>query len=42
MVKTLNVSLDDDTHQRLKRIKEERNLTWAEFLEAAAEALEDE
>ncbi|WP_281381298.1 hypothetical protein [Halobellus ruber] len=41
MVTTLNITLDDDVAERARRVKDDRGLTWAEYVEVAAEALED-
>jgi len=37
---TLQISLDDADAERAKSIKNDRGLTWAEYIEAAAESLE--
>lgn len=39
MVTNLNIALDDDVAERAREVKEERGLTWAEYVEEAAEAL---
>lgn len=41
MVTTLNITLDDEVAERARQVKEERGLTWAEYVEEAADALED-
>ena len=41
MVKTLNVTLDDNVHERAKRVKNELDLTWPEFIERAADELQE-
>jgi hypothetical protein len=41
MVKSIHVQLDDATHERISRIKNERNETWVEFLQSAANALDE-
>lgn len=41
MVTTLNITLDDDVAERARNVKDDRGLTWAEYVEAAADALED-
>jgi predicted DNA-binding protein len=41
VVKTLNITLDDDTYNRANEVKEASGLTWAEFVEEAAEALDE-
>jgi hypothetical protein len=40
MVTTLNITLDDVVADRARSVKQDRDLTWAEFIEVAAEALE--
>lgn len=42
MVTTLNITLDDDVADRARRVKDEQGLTWPEYIEAAAEALDDD
>lgn len=39
MVTTLNITLDDETHAAATEAKEARDLTWAEFIEVAADEL---
>jgi antitoxin component of RelBE/YafQ-DinJ toxin-antitoxin module len=39
MVTTLNITLDDDVAERARQVKEDRGLTWAEYIEVAADAL---
>jgi antitoxin component of RelBE/YafQ-DinJ toxin-antitoxin module len=39
MVTTLNITLDDNVAERARQVKEERGLTWAEYIETAAAAL---
>lgn len=40
MVRTLNVTLDDDTFAQVEHVKNELGLTWEEFILEAANALE--
>jgi predicted DNA-binding protein len=42
MVKTLNITLDDEAYNRANKVKEASELTWAEFVEEAAEALDEQ
>lgn len=42
MVKTINVTLDDDTYDEIYSVKHELDVTWEEFLLLAAENLEPE
>lgn len=42
MVTTLNITLDDDVADRAREVKDRHDLTWPEYIEAAAAALEDE
>jgi len=39
MVTTLNITLDDDVADQAREIKNERGLTWPEFIEVAADEL---
>ena len=39
MVKTLNITLDDETHAEAAEAKEARGLTWSEFIQVAADEL---
>jgi len=39
MVTNLNIALDDDVAERARSVKDERSLTWAEYIEEAADAL---
>jgi antitoxin component of RelBE/YafQ-DinJ toxin-antitoxin module len=39
MVTTLNITLDDDVADQARQVKEDRGLTWAEYIEEAADAL---
>ena len=39
MVTTLNITLDDDVAERARQVKDDRGLTWAEYIEVAADAL---
>lgn len=39
MVTYINFAVDDDTAERAKAVKEEQDLTWEEFVEAATEEL---
>ncbi len=39
MVKRLNLVLDDDTHKRLKQLKDKLGLTWEELLIKGAECI---
>lgn len=41
MVTHISFAADDDTAERAKQLKEERDLSWPEFLEAATEAMEE-
>jgi len=41
MVTTLNITLDDDVADDLRRVKNELDMTWAEFVEAAGRCLEE-
>lgn len=41
MVTHLNIALDDDAAERVRSVKEDLGLTWAEFLVEAADALEN-
>lgn len=41
MVTTVNATLDDDVAERIKSVKDDLGLTWAEFLEEAANCLAD-
>lgn len=41
MVKTLNITLDDEDYQRAKRIKNELGLTWQGFILTASDELEE-
>jgi len=38
---TIALSLDDDVAAEAKAVKESRGLTWAEFIETAAEEMDD-
>jgi len=40
MVTHISFAADDETAQRAKEIKDERGLSWPEFLEVATEELE--
>ena len=40
MVKNIHVVVDDDVHERLKRIKKEHGLTWEGMLLHAADDLD--
>jgi len=40
MVTTLNITLDDADAERAKSIKNERGLTWAQYITEAADAFE--
>lgn len=40
MVKTLNITLDDDVWEKANRVKDDHDLTWPEYIEVAAEELE--
>lgn len=40
MVTHINFAVDDETAERAKEIKDERDLSWPEFLEVAIEELE--
>ena len=40
MVKQINIFLDDDKHDKIKKIK--GDMTWLEFLNLAAELIEKE
>ena len=39
MVKSINVSLDDEVYEKIKSTKDQLDMTWPEFLEFAAEEL---
>jgi len=39
MVKTVNVTLDDEVHERATEAKEELGLSWNEYIEEAADCL---
>lgn len=39
MVRTLNVTLDDDDFEQIKRVKENSGLTWGDFILQASDAL---
>jgi len=41
MVTHINFAVDDETAERAKAIKDKKDLSWPEFLEAATEALEE-
>ena len=41
-IKTLNVTLDEETHARAKDVKQQLDLTWPEFIERATEVLEQD
>jgi len=41
MVTTLNITLDDDVAERVRDVKEANGLTWAEFVQQAAEELDE-
>lgn len=41
MVTNLNIALDDDVAERVRKVKEEQGLTWAEYVEKAADALDN-
>jgi hypothetical protein len=41
MVTTLNITLDDEVAENARSVKQARGLTWAEYIEAAAESLEN-
>ena len=41
MVRTLNVTLDDNDFERIKAVKEDLGLTWQEFVFQATDALEE-
>lgn len=40
MVTHINFAVDDETAQRAKDIKDDKDLSWPEFLEVATEELE--
>jgi antitoxin component of RelBE/YafQ-DinJ toxin-antitoxin module len=42
MVKSLNITLDDETHAAATEVKEARGLTWREFIEVATEELDSD
>ena len=41
MVTTLNITLDDAIANKARRVKDDRGLTWAEFIEVAADELQE-
>jgi len=41
MVKRLNIPLDDSDYENAKRIKQELDLTWEQFIIEAADSLEE-
>jgi len=41
MVSHIHFTVDDDVADRAKRVKDERGLSWPEFLEEATEVLEE-
>ena len=41
MVTNLNIALDDNVAEQAREVKEARSLTWAEYIEEAADALAD-
>lgn len=41
MVTTLNITLDDDVADRAREVKDNIGVTWAEFIEVAADAMDE-
>jgi hypothetical protein len=41
VVTTLNITLDDDVAEYARTVKDDLGVTWAEYVEEAAEALEE-
>lgn len=41
MVSHINVAVDDDVAERARRVKDQRDLNWAEFIEEATRLFED-
>jgi len=41
MVKQINFHVDDDIYDKADQVKEDQDLTWPEFLEKAADQLEN-
>jgi len=42
VVKTLNISLNDEDYERVQSVKQNLGVTWAEFVTVAAEELDEE
>ena len=41
MVKTLNITLDDEKYERASAVKQDLGVTWAEFIALATDELDD-
>lgn len=41
MVAHIRITLDDDRHEEVARVKEARGETWSEFVTSAAEELDN-
>jgi hypothetical protein len=39
VVKTLNITLDDETYRDARQVKDDLGVTWPEFVEVAADEL---
>ena len=42
MVSHINVAVDDDTLERAKRIKQHKNWSWEQYIEASIKQFEDD
>ena len=42
MVSHINVAVDDGTLERAKKIKEHKNWSWEQYIEASIEQFEDD
>lgn len=42
MVSHIQTSIDDEVADRVREVKDEKGLTWAEFLEEAAKQMDEE
>lgn len=40
MVSSIHATVDDDVNEHIHKVKDEYGLTWPEFMEEAAKALE--
>jgi len=41
MVKTLNITLDDEQYERARAVKQDLGVAWAEFIGHAADELDE-